>query len=757
MSLQVWLPLTGNLNNQGLIEPLIITNTNVTVDNNGQMGKCYSFNGSSSYLRTLCPAANYVYGEWSCSCWAKIANITNNMCIISSRKATGAGMSVFILAGKIRFDNGTDSANAQTQFTTLLTANVWQHICITQTTTKRLLYINGVLKETITGASTSSNTAQYLLVGASSSGDTTPTANWLNGSLNDLRIYDHCLTAEEVKSISQGLVIHYPLAKENSEATKNLYSGTFSNTCYNGATNKYGYGTTTDIYKTNGVFQGKQCTKVYMGTAGNDAYPYIYFDAFNAAGTTVQTLSFDYFPTSQNSIIPYSYKNPYDWSWVVNGVSGSRDNNATCATLPVKLNQWNHIVLTAHKTDSTDTTRGIGYIRVGTAKHTSTTTDYWLFANIQVEVKDHGTAYTSSQRGGQYDSAIYQESDGSLWVRMFHHNNPGNGLFAQADTFTTGVYKDADRWFDIYGVVSQLNSYEFMVKQKITSDATEVKYRWIQYTNPLTATWDDVAPDKVTRITTSGYTDGGYGGLWKMNTKAHMAIANTVSGNWYGAAGSWTAYQSGIPGYPNTTVTTGYIDLYARVDDLDFVKMYDISGFQNHGKIIGTFETTKQTKRYSNTVKFNGTDACIVVPYNTACPHNIFTLNLWFNKDALGTKTYETLFGGPSGFEMDTRSGSSTTLTLYMASTRGGSLWSSFSLNNWYMVTMVRDGTNEYYYINGELVNTIAAKSMPTGTYFIGAWKTAVQQNYYGLIADFRLYTTALDAAAIQDLYKMGV
>jgi hypothetical protein len=35
-----------------------------------------------------------------------------------------------------------------------------------------------------------------------------------------------------------------------------------------------------------------------MGTAGLSAYPYIYFDAFNTAGTAVHTLSFDYYPTS---------------------------------------------------------------------------------------------------------------------------------------------------------------------------------------------------------------------------------------------------------------------------------------------------------------------------------------------------------------------------------------------------------------------------------------------------------------------------
>lgn len=49
-----------------------------------------------------------------------------------------------------------------------------------------------------------------------------------------------------------------------------------------------------------------------MGTAGQNAYPYVYFTPFNAAGTTIQSLSFDYFPTSQTGLIPYSYNGAYN-------------------------------------------------------------------------------------------------------------------------------------------------------------------------------------------------------------------------------------------------------------------------------------------------------------------------------------------------------------------------------------------------------------------------------------------------------------
>lgn len=78
--------------------------------------------------------------------------------------------------------------------------------------------------------------------------------------VNDIRIYDHCLSKREVKEISQGLILHYKLDDSNIESSQNLVTTAdcFENaTCFNGATSKYGYGTTTDIYKTSGLFEGR--------------------------------------------------------------------------------------------------------------------------------------------------------------------------------------------------------------------------------------------------------------------------------------------------------------------------------------------------------------------------------------------------------------------------------------------------------------------------------------------------------------------
>lgn len=189
-----------------------------------------------------------------------------------------------------------------------------------------------------------------------------------------------------------------------------------------------------------------------------------------------------------------------------------------------------------------------------------------------------------------FDTNFYEEPDKSIWVRLVHHNNPANALFSSSNTFTSSVYLDADRWFYV-SIVNKIinNTYEFMIKQKTTSAATEAKYRWIQTKNPFNAVFDDVDPADVTKITTTGYsTSSSYGGIYKRNASTYMVANNSISSNWFCALGSWTAYQNGIPGYAGVAITSGYLDLYLRVDN----QVNNIASIFNNSIIASEFIET---------------------------------------------------------------------------------------------------------------------------------------------------------------------
>ena len=157
------------------------------------------------------------------------------------------------------------------------------------------------------------------------------------------------------------------------------------------------------------------------------------------------------------------------------------------------------------------------------------------------------------------------EPDGSIWEQCLYHNNPSVNLFSSSDSFATGVYKSDEMWFD-FNRCKELSSFEFLYIQQDTEDGPFTKYRWIQTKSPFLATYADVSPGAVTRITTSGYTDGKFGGLYIQEIYTYFAVAGYNSTQWFGATGCWTAHQKGIPGYPQTIVTTGNIRVFIRID-----------------------------------------------------------------------------------------------------------------------------------------------------------------------------------------------
>ena len=169
-----------------------------------------------------------------------------------------------------------------------------------------------------------------------------------------------------------------------------------------------------------------------------------------------------------------------------------------------------------------------------------------------------------------FDTTTYVEPDGSAWIRIAHHNHPDTKRFAQTDSFTTQVYKEADVWFNVSLCNYLSGSWELMVKQATTAGGTEYKWRWIQSVNPMsTGQFEATKAANVTKITTSGYSNASsYGGCYALiNSNTYLCCNNGTNGNWFGSFGCWTLYQGGMPGYSGTIVTTGYMDLYLRIDN----------------------------------------------------------------------------------------------------------------------------------------------------------------------------------------------
>jgi hypothetical protein len=52
---------------------------------------------------------------------------------------------------------------------------------------------------------------------------------------------------------------------------------------------------------------------------------------------------------------------------------------------------------------------------------------------------------------------------------------------------------------------------------------------------------------------------------------SYYVCNNGTSGNWYGAIGCWSDFQTGIPAYNGGGIKDGgYTDLYIRIDNVTF-------------------------------------------------------------------------------------------------------------------------------------------------------------------------------------------
>lgn len=203
--LKVWLPLDGDLRNLGASN-VEVTNNGATVDNSGKIGKCYYFNGSAQYLQLSKTLGNIYSGDFSWCVWLKPTDNTRGI-IFSEYAASGSsGVAFELLANRVIrvYWNGSPDWN----FGISIDKDEWSHVAITKKNNTIKVYVNGQYRTEKTGALSARPSTACIRLGDDYRGGTNVS---YMGYMNDARIYDHALSAAEVREIAQGLVLHYKL------------------------------------------------------------------------------------------------------------------------------------------------------------------------------------------------------------------------------------------------------------------------------------------------------------------------------------------------------------------------------------------------------------------------------------------------------------------------------------------------------------------------------------------------------------------
>lgn len=242
MSLQVWLPLNGNLENLGLSDLTFrVVNYNNAISASTSGGKVVS----GLYKRTTKETADYITsdkaitlnGDVSMCCWAKVTGVgyagTANGIFgqhghltgglgITMKDVSSTDLRMSVNTGLYGDNHGSSSDRTYCAYYGATNIyNAWHHLCLTyDSKTKQLrMYVDGK-PEIITHNNSyvltipgNNVTPRPVILFAWSTDHLGSSINNYRPpcELNDVRVYDHVLSAREVKEIAKGLRLHYLL------------------------------------------------------------------------------------------------------------------------------------------------------------------------------------------------------------------------------------------------------------------------------------------------------------------------------------------------------------------------------------------------------------------------------------------------------------------------------------------------------------------------------------------------------------------
>ena len=712
--LKVWLPLDGDLHNQG-ISAYQVAEVGTTIDNSGKIGQCYSFNGTSSRITI----SNFSIGNvWSYGAWIYAPT--------SSRSWEGAiilnanGGDTDMQLGFYTYPTGSriqSTANGQYNSSISMTYGQWNHLFATFDGSNLKTYINGILVNTKAITNTQL-TRTNLTIGARCRGSSYDC--FFSGKINDVRIYDHCLSAAEVKEIAQGLILHYKLNDQYIESTTNLSNPNSMGGWNNSGTCVRNQNDTTlpkspsgsRIYSVTSTSAGSMAAT--MGTT-----------IFNVPSKTLTCSIYCYLSGTQDSSTVYIRSTKTD------GSIGSLEYNGSSNPTTWPKNQWIRLTKTLTTNNEATTIYFCTYINPTDCTR--------AFSGWQIEARNYTTSYTNSE----YLSNNLNISTNNLITGLAAG---GRTTISGSTVTTTGT--DADTYFYLKLSTPMIKNHLYKLSCNVSGLANDGYWSF-----PIAGQSNTTIPAFVLK---NGY-----------NELIFRANDNCVS-----AGNSVIMDDNGATS--RTVVMTA--NNFKLVDITPII--YDSSGFSNNGTIVGEFNMNITSPRYDKSLYLHSIDpttnsekgiSYIQTPLSLTTPLQLSFV--WWAKPESG-------YGGSSSHAAFCTSAQTISPTDYNTTAfhhrdNGFDIYPSdgsgvkrlsftYILNQWHHYAVTYDGTTARAYQDGELKSSIEVGANKTlasfSQLYIGFSKAGgVWRKTLGSYSDFRVYVTQLLDTDIKQLYNVSM
>lgn len=596
MSLKVWLPLNGNLENKGCGNATITGN--LTYVDGGKLGKARS-------AGTITISKDYMTEVGTMCFWINVGPETITAAggqVYKSAQTKGRKWDLFLFSTKNSFhswgcvkDESTNTPNGDFTLGDFFPNNTWVHVAVAHDKKNVYVYRNGELYHTKAWSSDGT----FTFDGPVTFADTN------EGILyNDLRIYDECLTAKQIKEISKGLTLHYTLDRGLGNPNLLRMGGLVKNSATSTS-----YDEKTDTYTiVSPVTDSTWGAGVKIGTTNKVVIPYgeYYRISMEVYVPTTHTLVVDYNNYSNDSSVA-------NWNSNDNDLSSAR----LAGTPSIPGGKWTKVVFGSQNAHASNTSKVAIYEESTFGIRTSADTEpvTWYIRHPKVELGTITSQWCPNVNDAlykemKYDSLIEKDVSGNGYHGTRYGNiishSDNEAKYSSSSSFTTnqsyikvptinysGLTEYTFSWWGYKTDINQTMAWGFSDGNKLNVFPANSKLCWNTFDSDQNPFLTDAGANisyseynsKWTHYAVTG--DGTnaklyINGMYKGTAKTYKGITGTqlhLSGNDTGTSYKWIGWLSDFRLYSTALSAEDIKELYntaAYVDKDGSLRTYEL-------------------------------------------------------------------------------------------------------------------------------------------------------------------------------------